>query len=217
MDRFVIAGGVATPPATPDAPPENAYFTAGNPQADIPATVPGPFWFHMITEEIRNVIIGAGLDPDVAELDQLYEAITTLIAASIPGYPPEASETVLGLVEKATAGEAQAFTPNKFIDGERLASAFGGANQSMGANGYQRLPGGLILQWGSTTSTGLVSVTFPIAFPNAAYFAAGSNRSISSTAVATVTNALSLSGATFNISAESTGGNGVVYWFAIGR
>lgn len=52
-----------------------------------------------------------------------------------------------------------------------LADAFKGANQSLSVNGYQKLPGGLIIQWGriameaneSTKGT----ITFPIAFPAA--------------------------------------------------
>lgn len=39
---------------------------------------------------------------------------------------------------------------------------FTGTNQSLATNGYQKLPGGLIIQWGTTTSA---SVLFPIAFP----------------------------------------------------
>jgi hypothetical protein len=41
--------------------------------------------------------------------------------------------------------------------------------KSLAANGYQKLPGGLILQWGSNSSggNGPSSVTFPIAFPTA--------------------------------------------------
>lgn len=39
------------------------------------------------------------------------------------------------------------------------------------ANGYQKLPGGLIIQWGTTgfsaASTGIATTTFPIMFPNA--------------------------------------------------
>lgn len=45
---------------------------------------------------------------------------------------------------------------------------------SLAANGYQKLPSGLIIQWGTTASTvaaGSVAVTFPIAFPNAAFAA----------------------------------------------
>jgi hypothetical protein len=51
---------------------------------------------------------------------------------------------------------------------------FTGSNQLLNNNGYQKLPGGLIVQWGSTASNvgGINtshSVTFPIAFPTAAY------------------------------------------------
>lgn len=79
-----------------------------------------------------------------------------------------ATETRTGLVELATALEAQNFTPNKYIDGAKLASALQGANQSLATSGYQKLPGGLIVQWGTGPfSTGGSSVTFPIAFPTA--------------------------------------------------
>lgn len=44
-------------------------------------------------------------------------------------------------------------------------SAFTGSNQSKTTNGYQKLPGGLIIQWGLGNSES--TVTFPIAFPNA--------------------------------------------------
>lgn len=46
--------------------------------------------------------------------------------------------------------------------------------QNLATNGYTKLPNGLILQWGSITpavGTNLVTVTFPIAFPNACFFA----------------------------------------------
>lgn len=48
-----------------------------------------------------------------------------------------------------------------------LASVFG---NSLGASGYQKLPGGLILQWGETgqvTVESDIPITFPIPFPNA--------------------------------------------------
>jgi hypothetical protein len=52
----------------------------------------------------------------------------------------------------------------------KLVSALQGSNQSLAANGYQKLPGGLIIQWGSTsalvTNTD-TAITFPTAFPTA--------------------------------------------------
>lgn len=51
-----------------------------------------------------------------------------------------------------------------------LGLLFGGGG-SLGTNGWQRLPGGLILQWGVATTSGAgnVSVTFPLTFPNASW------------------------------------------------
>jgi hypothetical protein len=44
-------------------------------------------------------------------------------------------------------------------------------DKSLSANGYQKLPGGLIIQWGSFTSNvdDEQTVTFPITFPTACY------------------------------------------------
>ena len=47
--------------------------------------------------------------------------------------------------------------------------SFTGTNQSLTGSGYQKLPGGLIIQWGIITTSGITDtiVTYPIAFPNA--------------------------------------------------
>lgn len=42
-------------------------------------------------------------------------------------------------------------------------------NQSKTANGWQKLPGGLILQWGTVSGYSSYTVNFPIAFPNAVF------------------------------------------------
>ena len=43
--------------------------------------------------------------------------------------------------------------------------------ESFGTSGYQKLPGGLIIQWGTLTTggSGTAAATFPITFPNALY------------------------------------------------
>jgi hypothetical protein len=48
---------------------------------------------------------------------------------------------------------------------------FTGANQSLSSNGYQKLPGGLTIQWGRTSLNNNTSTTisFPTAFTNPAY------------------------------------------------
>jgi len=71
----------------------------------------------------------------------------------------------------ASALQAQQQTSNAvLLSALRLADAFKGDNQSLSANGYQKLPGGLIIQWGNVTiganTTG--TITWPISFPTAA-------------------------------------------------
>lgn len=91
------------------------------------------------------------------------------------GIVPDSSTTVKGKVQLATAAEAQAgLDALKSITPATLLSALKGSNQSLAAIGYQKLPGGLIIQWGTTGSIGVggaISVTFPISFPASVVFA----------------------------------------------
>ena len=76
------------------------------------------------------------------------------------------------MIEIATADEAQALASAVVaLTPARLADAFKGANQSMSGNGYQKLPGGLIMQWGRKSvgdfaNDYIGTIAFPIAFPN---------------------------------------------------
>jgi len=81
MDRVYDIGASASPPAAP-ASPSTGYPTAGNPSGGIAATKPGPWWYHMVTEELRAVVAAAGLTPDHLALNQLATAIAALSAVS---------------------------------------------------------------------------------------------------------------------------------------
>lgn len=54
------------------------YPTGGDPVRGIAATKPGDAWYYGIGEEIRNVILAAGLTPSNNDLDQLAQAIEIL-------------------------------------------------------------------------------------------------------------------------------------------
>lgn len=77
----------------------------------------------------------------------------------------------------ASTAEAQTQSDNtKALSPLRLKEALQGANQSLLTNGYQKLPGGLIMQWGQAnlaagTNT---TVTLPIAYPTAHLHISGS-------------------------------------------
>ena len=131
----------------------------------------------------------------------------------------DASTTLKGKVQLATSVEAQAFADAlKAITPATLAGGFQGGNQSMAASGYQKLPGGLILQWGSSTGTsgGSVAVTFPIAFPNACYRVVATSQAGNNTFNPSGVGAPSLTGVTLYLNTTGADGTGIAY-FAIGR
>jgi hypothetical protein len=78
MDRAFSSGASGAPPAAPVSP-SMGYATSGNPGGGTPATKPGAWWFHAITEELRALIVGAGLTPDYADVTQVSQAINQLL------------------------------------------------------------------------------------------------------------------------------------------
>lgn len=114
----------------------------------------------------------------------------------------------------ASNAEAQAFAvTTKAISPATLAAALQGGNQSLGASGYQKLPGGLILQWGSVFLAGSGSsvITYPVAFTTATY-------TITSVGSANATGGyIDVPTATgFTLSNGSNSAQ-TVYWMAIGK
>lgn len=161
----------------------------------------------------------------------------TTVAAQLDAFAQlAASETVSGLVELADAAEAQALASAVVaLTPARLADALKGANQSLAGNGYQKLPGGLIIQWGvANLSSNLVppigtsvigSITFPIAFPTGPFSASLAGFVPNSTGVEAIENFFSiemLSATTLSVTATrvlgagATNENPSVAWIAIG-
>ncbi len=108
---------------------------------------------------------------------KLIKAITGPIAA-LHGVTPATDR--LPYFNGTTTAALATFTSfgRSLLDDADAATAWAtlGAGQSLAANGWQRLPSGLIIQWGRTIATGgNVAATFPVAFPNACYVVVGSN------------------------------------------
>lgn len=154
--------------------------------------------------------------------DYLLAAIT----ANIP-VVPDASTTVKGKIEIATPAEAQSYSSSLLaLTPATMFQALQGSNQSLAANGYQRLPGGLLLQWGqvSVYSNGIDGgsspVTFPVAFPsNCVVTAVKNGGGVSGVDGIYANRGTSLTGFTANVD-SATGNEGAgwrtVAWQAIG-
>lgn len=86
-------------------------------------------------------------------------------------------------------------------------------SSTLAANGYQKFPSGLIIQWGvGTFSTSGLAITFPIAFPNGLYSVYTGNN-VSSNVFSTAVTVTS-TGFTGYL---NTGANANCYWLAIGH
>ena len=130
-------------------------------------------------------------------------AIATVIGTNIL----QATTAVVGKTRYATTPEATAGT---LTTAALTPSNLGPLTASFASNGFARLPGGLIVQWGqATTVANTVAVTFPLAFPNTCWFATAIGTTNAQTCAITTTSA---SGMT--ISGTQNQNN---RWFAVGN
>ncbi|MEQ8318779.1 MAG: hypothetical protein RH946_00830 [Rhodospirillales bacterium] len=77
MFRIDNATAAASADAVPEAGTEK-HFTEGNPSTSVPATDVPAWWLNMIQDEIRAVVVAAGLTPDKDNNAQLLAAINLL-------------------------------------------------------------------------------------------------------------------------------------------
>lgn len=106
----------------------------------------------------------------------------------------------------------------KALNGEL---SFPNQEQSLTQNGYVKLPGGLIVQWGQATTPGTGSqvVTLPIAFPNTIFTALASCRSSVGASGVAQAAVVGSSNSTISVGLLTTAGAwfaGGVNWIAIG-
>ncbi|MBX9848253.1 MAG: hypothetical protein K2X64_03085, partial [Rhodocyclaceae bacterium] len=118
----------------------------------------------------------------------------------------------------ASNAEAQGLSVGtKAISPATLNAALQGANQTLAASGYQKLPGGLFLQWGAF-SVGVgssQSITFPISFPTACQaVVSGLYETASSDHVKVAFDLVTTSG--FTARGDASSGTAAGRWLAIG-
>lgn len=301
MDRAYQSGAAGSAPAAPVSP-SNGYPTAGNPATATPATKPGPYWYHMIMEELMAIISAAGITPAQGNLTQLLTALRSAGVFQTPGQfdnttkaattefvqralgnfagfrelavnttldasdcgkvitvnnatitltlpaatglavgaaitfcnvSPQGSATVTIQRQGAdsiwvSSGQGlTSFTlaPNESVTLVRqTASAWKqvsgqiGFGSSLAANGYQKLPSGLIVQWGLYTTAGTTNsaaISYPIAFPNNVLNVVATHESsVSGSIYAVATNTQTAS--SFKLIASGGSGGAYVRWIAIG-
>lgn len=95
-------------------------------------------------------------------------------ALTLNAFPGDTIVPYPGYIGTVTAVNIPASTVTRVTwnGGAWIVAIEGGGVSSVAATGYQRLPSGLIVQWGqvASSSSADVTVSFPIAFPNAVRF-----------------------------------------------
>ena len=129
------------------------------------------------------------------------------------------SQAARGMVELATDAEVADLTDiQRVITPAGLNSVL---QRSLTINGYQKLPGGLILQWGTATVAGESSATviLPISFPNnffAAFATLKGSASIGNAVASAYASPIDNSSFTIVNDQYVSTPSSTAYWFAIG-
>ncbi|MEB8120022.1 hypothetical protein NGH09_20625 [Escherichia coli] len=142
-------------------------FTRGNPQTGTPATDLDDDYFDMLQEELCSVVEASGASLEKGRHDQLLTALRALLLSRKNPFGDIKSDgTVKTALENLGLGEA---AKRNVGTGANQIPDMGSFMLSVSGTGYQKLPSGFILQWGSIGAPGIaqdVVTHFPIAFPN---------------------------------------------------
>ncbi len=143
MFRIDDATAAAALP-TPEAAGTEGYFTEGQPGV-TEATLVRASWLNMIQEELRSIVVAAGLAPSKTTYNQLLTALRSA-----------------GVFTTPTTGDRS----TKAATTQMFANEFAA---SLVSNGKQVLPSGLIIKMGTSgaiLANSSLSITFAEAFPN---------------------------------------------------
>ncbi|HCP1767900.1 gp53-like domain-containing protein [Escherichia albertii] len=193
-------------------------FTRGNPQTGTPATDLDDDYFDMLQEELCSVVEASGASLEKGRHDQLLTALRALLLSRKNPFGDIKSDgTVKTALENLGLGEAAKRDVGTGSGQIPDMSSFSG---SIASKGYQKLPGGLIIQWGAgDAGTGYVGSTgnemnFPIAFPSQCFQVVTSYDNGGGKIVAGAAGNMTRTG--FLLRCDASGGNYNFRWFAIG-
>ncbi|EON0178578.1 hypothetical protein ACNC0U_004499 [Escherichia coli] len=139
-------------------------FTRGNPQTGTPATDLDDDYFDMLQEELCSVVEASGASLEKGRHDQMLTALRALLLSRKNPFGDIKSDgTVQTALENLGLGEA---AKRNVGTGKNQIPDMNNFTSSLTSPGWQKLPSGLIIQWGTAnpSSTGEVFITFPVAF-----------------------------------------------------
>ena len=121
-------------------------------------------------QTLTNKTIAFGSNTVTGTLSEFNTAVTDANLASLAGSETLTNKTI-ALGSNTVSGTKSQFNTAVTDTDFAFANDFTGSNQSLGTNGYQKLPGGLIMQWGSVyigniSDNASATFSYPITFPS---------------------------------------------------
>ncbi|EQA1555636.1 hypothetical protein AT440_003274 [Escherichia coli] len=139
-------------------------FTRGNPQTGTPATDLDDDYFDMLQEELCSVVEASGASLVKGRHDQLLTALRALLLSRKNPFGNIKSDgTVKTALENLGLGEA---AKRNVGNGQNQIPDMAAFASSLSSTGFQKLPSGLIIQWGIVSGASNYTVTYPVTFPN---------------------------------------------------
>ncbi|HDI8403107.1 TPA: hypothetical protein PPE09_003292 [Escherichia coli] len=139
-------------------------FTHGNPQTGTPATDLDDDYFDMLQEELCSVVEASGASLVKGRHDQLLTALRALLLSRKNPFGDIKSDgTVKTALENLGLGEA---AKRNVGNGQNQIPDMAAFASSLSSTGFQKLPSGLIIQWGIVSGASNYTVTYPVTFPN---------------------------------------------------
>ncbi|AVS05329.1 hypothetical protein C6668_02030 [Escherichia coli] len=139
-------------------------FTRGNPQTGTPATDLDDDYFDMLQEELCSVVEASGASLEKGQHDQLLTALRALLLSRKNPFGDIKSDgTVKTALENLGLGEA---AKRNVGNGQNQIPDMAAFVSSLSSTGFQKLPSGLIIQWGIVSGASNYTVTYPVTFPN---------------------------------------------------
>lgn len=138
--------------------------TRGNPQTGTPATDLDDDYFDMLQEELCSVVEASGASLEKGRHDQLLTALRALLLSRKNPFGDIKSDgTVKTALQNLGLGEA---AKRNVGNGQNQIPDMAAFASSLSSTGFQKLPSGMIIQWGIVSGASNYTVTYPVTFPN---------------------------------------------------
>ncbi|WFC79350.1 gp53-like domain-containing protein [Enterobacter roggenkampii] len=150
---------------------QDGKYTDGSVAAGIAATRLRAAAFNAMQEELAHIVESAGILLDINDMTQVMAAIKKLTLSRAHPFADIKADGSAAVAEALTnLGLGTAATKNVGTGSNQLPDMSSFA-ASLSVSGWQKLPGGLIIQWSQVLSNsgGFAPWTYPIAFSTACF------------------------------------------------